>query len=125
MKIAATLKKRRGLRLTAMIDIIFLLLIFFILVTRFQHQQSLPLIVHDSTAATTSPVLTITLMDNNTLKINDQSLTIAELADYLSGHPQDKKALLIVGDKASLQSLLTVMDTLHGGGIHPIALQTP
>jgi biopolymer transport protein ExbD len=111
--------------LTPMIDVVFLLLVFFMLASRFGHDSHVLLNVaggKTETAYQGPPRLIDVLPDG--LRLNGQALAPEDLLpkiEALTEQPEDT-IVLRARDGAALQQLVTVMEQLGEGGFRNVVL---
>ena len=94
--------KRYGIDMTPLIDVVFLLLIFFMLTFAIQGQGlsiSLPQGA-ESKQENTEIELTIKINQNNSLKLNNKPITIDSLKDTLGEKLQNRANKLVIIDSA-------------------------
>ena len=116
--------KRRRIGLTPMIDVVFLLLVFFMLAARFGGMTEVPLNAATSGAsAYEGPPRLITLGDQSVL-LNGQDVSLETLAERLAPLMTrlDDVILLRANVGASTQHLVTVLDTLKDAGLSNVVL---
>jgi len=108
----------RRISLTPLIDIVFILLLFFILETNFLGLGELVLDLPRQQEGTESrrQAVQIQVFSDGRLWLSGQSLTIDSLADHLVGfgYPPDTPVVLQVEDAVKVQQLVTLVDTLDG-----------
>ena len=111
--------------LTPLIDVVFILLVFFMLATRFSHWRDLPVDVRPT--APTRPAddhenwLTLTVTADGRVRWGDATLTRAELAERLT---DSQRPVIVSGaPDASLQAALATLDTVRGAGIKTVRLE--
>lgn len=118
------------LNLTPMIDIVFLLIIFFMVGTRFseieqQYDIELP------TAAAVEPMtsrpdaLVLNVARSGTVALNGEALSLSELQTRLeeARNSYPEQAVLIRGDgEGNYQSVVNVMDICHRAKIQKFSL---
>jgi biopolymer transport protein ExbD len=108
----------RRISLTPLIDIVFILLMFFILETNFLGLGELVLDLPRQQEGTESrrQAVQIQVFSDGRLWLSGQSLTIDSLADHLAGfgYPPDTPVVLQVEDAVKVQQLVTLVDTLDG-----------
>jgi biopolymer transport protein ExbD len=112
-------RPRRRPSLTPMIDVVFLLLVFFMLAARFGHDTHLPLTLGGGGAVDWQgpPRLVSVLPDG--LRLNGLPVATADLAGALAPLMPDAQApvLLRAEDGADLGRLVAVIDAMRGAGI--------
>ncbi len=130
MKFPHPNKKSASFNLTPLIDVVFLLLIFFMLTTTFINLESrikVNLPTGDFAAAEPSENITVTITENNTIYFNGKlidPLKITEnVATELKNDP--KKLVILEADKNVLHGkVIRVMDLIKKGGADMIAIAT-
>lgn len=118
------------LNLTPMIDIVFLLIIFFMVGTRFsrieqQYDVELPTAAPVEPMTSRPDAIVVNVSQNGTVAIAEQSLSLAELSAHLEKARQaySEQTVLIRGDGAGMyQSIVDVMDICHKARIHRFSL---
>lgn len=116
------------LDIAPLIDIVFLLLIFFLLTWNFLAQSQAGIKVNLPKAVTSEAVaeesLIISVTSENLIYLNDKIVTIKELASKLETLPK-KKSLLIKADRrASLGRVVEVWDICRNAGISQVNIAT-
>ena len=120
MSIAFNTKRKsmRELPLAAMIDVVFILIFFFMLTTSFQQVESMELMLPSSGAkashATKSS--TIILRGDTSIQFGQRSTSLDELKATLSSILNDEPThafIILVDDKVSMQRMVTMMDTVN------------
>lgn len=124
MQITRSLKRAKEPDLTPLIDIVFQLVIFFMLTTSFIAAQSIELSLSEGKAATVlpgeAPVMQVQIASTGHVTVDNQAVSKNELEDHiilqLAKHPNTSIKLLSTPG-VSVQQLVTVMDmvTLNGG----------
>lgn len=116
-------RARRRPNLTPMIDVVFLLLIFFMLASRFGVDRALPLAVAGSAGEYSGPPRLVELTPTG-LSLNGIPVTSDGLADALAPLMQspDDVIILRARDGADLQALVAVMDRLGTAGLARLVL---
>ncbi|WP_204115225.1 ExbD/TolR family protein [Shimia biformata] len=116
-------RPRRRPSLTPMIDVVFLLLVFFMLASRFGAEQVLPVPLAGNGGAYQGPPRLIEVSPA-TVKLNGVEVALAELPAYvadLMSAPQDM--LILRGrEGATLQRIVDVSDALRGAGMTNLVL---
>lgn len=119
MRIAALPRRRRRLNLTPMIDVVLLLLVFFMMVSRFGGMHGMPLAVAGSGGASWSgPPRLVTLGDAGVM-LNGAAVPVEGLVAALRPlmATEADPVVLRTGEAAPVQMLVTVLDALRAGGI--------
>lgn len=110
------IKSHKGISLTPLIDIVFILLIFFILESNFLQLRELGLTLPENTAAEqgASVGLTIELSATGNVWINGLSMNRHEFDQYLQAKafPPDTRVLLVTDPEVVVQTVVTSIDTL-------------
>ncbi|RLB76783.1 MAG: hypothetical protein DRH15_12160 [Deltaproteobacteria bacterium] len=119
--------KRRTMELTPLIDVVFLLLIFFMLTSSFISQPgikiNLPKALTGQLLQKDTLVLTIT--EDNRIYFNNKRILFKELKDKLKDVDRKEQTLLIKADKqASLGRIVEVWDLCRELGIHQVNIAT-
>ncbi|KPK38420.1 MAG: hypothetical protein AMJ78_10025 [Omnitrophica WOR_2 bacterium SM23_29] len=117
------------LDLAPLIDIIFLLLIFFLLTWNFLTQSQAGIKVNLPKAVTSEAIaeesLIINITGENLIYLNDKIVTTRELISKLEGLSPRKKSLLIKADRrASLGRVVEVWDICRNAGISQVNIAT-
>lgn len=119
----ASERPRRRLSLTPMIDVVFLLLVFFMLAARFGQDFSVPLSTSGVGAEYTGPPRLITLSGENLL-LNGAPMPLDAVIARLPGlmNSPDNVIFLQPGEQTNLQQMVDVLDTLRAAGFTAISL---
>lgn len=133
MSFASPTRERMGavLPLAGMIDIIFLLLVFFMTVSAFRDEErqidvSLPATQTSQPARAGSQII-ITIKDSGALFIGDREYTFETLRQTLSRLAQQfpNEPVVIRGDKdSSLGLAVRVMDAVYASGLKNVYIAT-
>jgi biopolymer transport protein ExbD len=110
-------RPRRRISLTPMIDVVFLLLVFFMLAARFGVEQAIPLVVGGGAGAWEGPPRLVDILPEgqrlNGVAVSPEAL-VSGLAPLMTA-PGDP-IVLRAEDGAALQRLVDVMETLAAAG---------
>ena len=121
------------LNLTSLIDVVFLLLIFFMVSTTFEKQAKLKIELPEASQpsnAAESQSITITINAKGTYYINERELSVQDaqaLQKQLqneAGDDRDMKVLVKADANASHKYVVTVLDVLGQMGFTGIAIAT-
>ena len=130
MRLELPARARATIGLTPLIDVVFILLLFFMLTTQFGRQQALPMKVQASEAslADQSPdTLLIELAADGTVSLSgDTGVTTSAIAD----HPAIRQAIdratpvfIVADDAVQLQTFTQVMDALAALGLSNLSVK--
>lgn len=122
------LKTRARLSLTPLIDVVFLLLLFFMLATQFEKYQSIDLVFPSSNSEENSSELKptiIQLLANEKLIINgiliDHSLSLNQVLNSLD-QKNSAGVVLKVGETVPTKRLTKIIEALKNHKISPVTL---
>lgn len=120
----AEARPRRKPSLTPMIDVVFLLLVFFMLAARFGLDSAIPIspAVQGSGAYSGAPRL-VTISPAG-LRLNGVETALDALTDEVRALMPDEQAVVVLRavDGVELQAVIDVMDVLSEGGIDRLVL---
>ena len=107
--------RRRALSMTSLIDVIFLLLLFFMLSTTFTRTAELPLVAGGSATGTAQTVPVFLRLAPDTLTVNGQSATLDQVAAQILALGQDRPQVLVsLAPQVSAQRLADLLVLLRG-----------
>ena len=116
----------RRISLTPLIDIVFILLLFFILETNFLGLGELALNLPRQEEGTESrqQALQIQVFADGRLWLAGQSLTITSLIEHLgaNGYASDTPVVLAVEEAVRVQQLVSLVDSLDGFGLTQVQM---
>ena len=130
MKFPHLNKKNASFNLTPLIDVVFLLLIFFMLTTTFvnlENRIKVDLPTGDFAAAEPSENIIVTITENNTIYLNGKLIDPLKLTESVAAEIKDEpeKIVILEADKNVLHGkVIRVMDLLKKGGAERIAIAT-
>ncbi|KAA3641237.1 MAG: biopolymer transporter ExbD [Proteobacteria bacterium] len=133
MKFSAENNNPSRLNLTSLIDVVFLLLIFFMVTTTFEKQAKLKIELPEASQQTTaseSQNITITINAKGTYYINERELstqdgkTLQKQLLDVAGDDRDMKVLVKADANAAHKYVVTVLDVLGQMGFTGIAIAT-
>ena len=106
-----------------MIDVVFLLLVFFMLAARFGQDTSLPLSTSGTNTEFDAPprLLTVT---GSLIALNGRELPLDTVLDQLNGQvgPPEAPVFLQPLGNTTLQQLVRVIDALRGAGLTSVVV---
>lgn len=113
--------------LTPLIDIVFILLVFFMLASSFLDWRSIQLKLPAKTksGATGDAVLVVSIADNGTLKLNGQPIADVDLETRLAerlSNGVELPILIRAADGVPLQRSIEVLDEVTAAGGHNVSL---
>ncbi len=122
MKIYQRKYSQQGIPLVSMLDILTILLIFFIVHTEFKKQVSVlhidvPKTAHLSGESQSRDGLLLEIGSAGELALNGKILSMEELTAALEAQAAGEKIMLAAADQASLGLVISVMDTLTKAGL--------
>ena len=129
MKIFAKKNKNIEFNIAPLIDIVFLLLIFFMLVSEFTDFKTIDMatpINSDQDLESSEPLL-VKLSSDGKIKIKEMSIDFSSLEKMvinLKKNQTDTKVIISTPEKTEINLLMKVMDIIRIGGIDNIALIT-
>jgi len=128
MHIESIPRRRHSISLTPLIDVVFILLVFFMLATSFTDWRPIGLATGTSAATPgqTPPAVVRVDADGN-LRYQQQIMAAAALATQLkSARDRDEISAVIVQPdaEASLDVTVGALDALSGAGVTPLSLAT-
>lgn len=109
--------------LTPLIDVVFILLVFFMLATRFGQFNDLPVNVQPADTSTDQQEdwLVVQVTANGALMLNGVSFTPASIADRLE--KQGQKVWVTVSPEVTLQLALRAVDDIKAAGARDVQLE--
>ena len=123
MRFEAPTRARRKPGLTPLIDVVFLLLVFFMLASRFDVEASLPLVVQAGPAGvgTQTDALRVVIGNDDRLWLEDQIVTQQELTTAAAD--TDRGAVVATAPGASLQAIVGALEALEQAGVSNAVLE--
>ena len=114
---------RRRPSLTPMIDVVFLLLVFFMLASRFGMDTSVELVLAGQGGAYSGPPRLVDVYPAE-IRLNGQSITLDGLADALRPLVEQSDDIVVLRPRegADFQQTLTVVDRLTADGYAHLTL---
>lgn len=115
-------RRRLGdLNLTPLIDILFILIIFFMLTTSFMRMESMELVLPSAAgkAASSDDMVHIFVYANGNVALGQRHVDQEELTESLSrmfSGDSNTKVMLLTADGVTMQQLVSIMDKIHMAG---------
>jgi len=112
-------RKSAVVSLTPLIDVVFMLLLFFMLATSFERWRSIELSAGSNQLAATDPDrrFLVLRVSQEQLDLGGEVVTIPQVRQRLDGLPASTRLVVKPADDVPLQRLVTVMDELAVAGI--------
>lgn len=127
MKIRKKKKEQSHLELTPLIDVVFLLLSFYMLTSTFNKSEGLPLELPTAEAAqlNENKTNTISIVNNTQVSVNDKNINISDLAKNLEDLDMKTHSFIIRSDKRSkVGTLVSVLDAIQSAGGNSVSIAT-
>lgn len=129
MHIDRAVRKTRSVPLTPLIDVVFLLLVFFMLSTSFVRTRSLELMLPQGeqvdTAVNEGKLLQIYVARDDSLYMGRKQVNKEQLVKNLRAMTDkfpDMGVLLLSGPRVSVQQMITVMDHIYLAGANNLSV---
>lgn len=117
------------LNITPLIDIVFILLVFFVVTTTFAHELGLPIERPESSSAAESPhdVVRVAIGRNGQITVDAHPTSPwrveAEVRSHLREHGGGRGAVVVIADRTvAAQRLVEVIDACRRAGARDVAL---
>jgi len=119
MKLKRRTEQRTSLRITPLIDVVLLLLIFFLLTSSFVNPASVDVNLPETSGGSSSARAThrITITDDGTVFLNDEEVTVNDLQTKLSDG-EDRRISIYGDTRSSLGTFLRVWTALREAGVN-------
>ncbi|MCA0270662.1 MAG: biopolymer transporter ExbD [Proteobacteria bacterium] len=117
-------RARKGTDLTPMIDVVFLLLVFFMLASRFVTDTTIPVATAGAQGQTDQTALRLVDVETGgAVRLNGGPVALAGLADAITalGAGLDD-AIVLRGRETTVQDIIGVMETLREAGFTRLVL---
>ena len=120
-------KSKIRVNLTPLIDVVFILLIFFMLVSSFSQWRELPLELSTATSVSNSnpSISFVVLQRTEVISLNKQAITLKELLETLSAKlavDAKHKIMLRAEQGVPLQQLISVLEKLKALAANNVSL---
>ena len=123
-------KRRKALSLTPLIDVVFILLLFFMLTSSFIQWHNMQLAVSKPSTSTVQssdqPPLLFTLDETGALSLRGQvyNETDNTVLAQLLGENSDASVILLTTDQVNVQQIISTIDRLKRLGAESVSLNT-
>ncbi len=129
MKIITVKKRKAAINLTSLIDVLFILIIFFTVSTTFIEQPGIELKLPEakSTEGHTAQKIIVYVDIEKNIFLNDEIVTLKNLAvkvKKLAGLQEDKSIVLKADSDVTHGLVIQIMDLLREQGIYKIVVST-
>lgn len=126
MRFEPSLRKRRQASLTPLIDVVFLLLVFFMLASRFDVEGTLPLLVQAGQLppASRTGALRVVIGDDGQTRVDERIVSAGELVAAAARAERDGRRVVVATEpEASLQALVDTLQAVERGGVSDAVLE--
>ena len=131
MKFFTNKERALSIEITPLIDIVFLLVIFFVVKSKIETNQYLSLDLPTSQSFSsnlTNADQNIILLDSGTLVINNQEFDISQIEEVMVGiqasFETSETIILSIENKAYHEWVILLMDQLQGAGFQNLQIKT-
>jgi biopolymer transport protein ExbD len=129
MQLSTKPKKKITLNLTSLIDVLFILIIFFVVSSTFLEQPGIKLNLPEAATSETHAVQKVVLYIDKEehIFLNDDPISqeqVAEKVEQMIAAQTDKSLVLKADDKVSHGLVIRIMDALRKKGIYKIVIST-
>jgi biopolymer transport protein ExbD len=131
MKFFTNKERALSIEITPLIDIVFLLVIFFVVTSKIETNQYLSLDLPTSQSFSsnlTNADKNIILFDSGTLVINNQEFDISQIEEVMVGiqasFETSETIILSIENKAYHEWVILLMDRLQGAGFQNLQIKT-
>ena len=130
MDFSGRLRSKQELNVAPLIDVVFLLLIFFMLASTFIKPEAIDLMLEGSSTAggSAEEMLNIEVVVDGTIRLNGLRLSMpqleTELASRIQGD-QTRPVTIKAAAEVPVQTLVNIMDRVRAAGTNNLRLATP
>jgi biopolymer transport protein ExbD len=129
MQLSNKPKKKIILNITSLIDVLFILIIFFVVSSTFLEQPGIKINLPEAATSETHAVQKVMLYidEEEHLFLNDEPVekeSVAERVEQLISAQTDKSIVLKADDKVSHGLVIRIMDALRKKGVYKIVVST-
>lgn len=119
MQLSVPAPQTRRIPLTSLVDVVFILLFFFMLASHHQNWRSFDLLASDDAAMATesdAPKLTVLLLATGQMRASGKALSRPELQAWLRQSGAQAQVTIVPAHTTSLQTLVDLMDEVQALG---------
>jgi biopolymer transport protein ExbD len=129
MKLTTTTRRKVTLNLTSLIDVLFILIIFFAVSSTFLEQPGIELKLPEAESSEVQPTQKVVIYvdSEGDIFLNDDSMELDQLADAVESliSTQTEKSVILRADSAVKHgTIISIMDLLRRKGIFKIVVST-
>ena len=120
-------ESKREINITPLIDIVFLMLVFFMLVSRFDSFQTIEINISSQAKESNNikdDSLIIEIMDKDILKIDNILIQNKDLSKEISKLERVGQVILIAKGSIKINKVVTIMDEIRSFGIKKIGIRS-
>lgn len=122
MQLEPPARRAASVSLTPLIDVVFILLVFFMLTTRFTTLQQTPVQIHAAGApGADEDLVRLRIVDANSVKLNGQQYPVSALDQWLARR-EPRPLVITSADKVPLQTTIRVTDLVQSAGFRKAKL---
>jgi len=119
-------KRRVTLDISPLLDVVFLLLIFFLVTTTFKPDAAMDLELPESTTATQSEIAptVVSVGENGDVQLDGDSVTIDELERLIAAlAPEERQKITVRADaRVDYGVIIRIIDALRNAGVNALSL---
>jgi biopolymer transport protein ExbD len=124
----STPRRKNPISLTALIDVVFILLMFFMLTSTFSKEHTIALSKSQAVAQAIDPAppqLILAYDDGSFAFFNDALLTLGSVAELAGIADVDKPVTLLPAAEMRVQNIVSLLETLKADGFTQVNLGEP
>lgn len=130
MEFARRQRSRQELNVAPLIDVVFLLLIFFMLASTFIEPKAVDIRLSGGDHQTVAPVdpLVVEVTPDGSVRLNGLRLSLKQLTVEITGRIKGdptRVVTIMAGAEISVQTLIQVMDQVRAAGTNNLRLSAP
>ena len=130
MEFARYQRSKQELNVTPLVDVVFLLLIFFMLASIFIEPEAVDLMLEGGESATEAPAesLEVQVTTDGTIRLNGLRLSLGQLSTEIAARikgDQERSVTIKADAEVPVQVLVEIMDQVQSAGVDNLRLATP